>query len=124
LPTIQDEGRLRTAKKFLRLAVEFAERNLVHYRLQIPHFYWFPKTFPDASALQPAFSYYPVPPTPEARRAIMAELAPSLISFALHFKAAGDAASLQACAKLLSHAPPNTIPPIVLEHVPELQPVA
>ena len=124
LPAIQDEARLRTIKQSLRFAVEFAERNLLHYRLRIPNFYWFAKTSPDASVLHPAFSYDPVPPTPDARREIMAELAPSLISFALHFKAIGDADSLQACAKLLSHAPQHVIPPIILEHVPELQPVA
>lgn len=123
LPTIKDETRLCATKKRLRLAVDFAERNLLHYRLQIPHFYWFQKTFPDASVLQPAVSYDPVPPTPKARQTIMKELAPSLISFALHFKEAGDVESLRACAQLLSHAPPNTIPPIVIEHVPELRPI-
>ncbi len=123
LSTIQDEARLRIVKKSLRIAVDFAERDLLHYRLQIPTFYWFAKISPDGSVLHPAFSYEPVPPTPDARREIMAELAPSLISFALYFKETGDAESLQACAKLLSHAPQHVIPPIILEHVPELQPI-
>lgn len=122
LPTIQDEERLHVVKKRLRFAVNFAELNLLHYRLKIPNFYWFAKTSSDGSVLHPAFSYDPVPPTPDACRTIMGELAPSLISFALHFKTAGDAESLHACAKLLSHAPPHVIPPIILEHVPELQP--
>lgn len=121
LATIQDQQRLNQMKGRLRMAVDFAQRNLLHCRLQIPHFYWFAKTSPDASVLHPAFFYQPVPPLPEARAQIMYSLAPSLISFALHFKQIGDAESLQACAKLLSHAPANTIPEPVLHAVPELQ---
>jgi hypothetical protein len=125
LPTIQDEGPTHSAKKSLRLAVEFAERSLLHSRLKIPWFYWFPKTTPDASALHPGFSCQPVPPTDEARKAIMAELAPSLISFALHFKDAGDGASFQECKALLTHAPAHIIPDAVLQQLPELRrPVA
>lgn len=121
LPTIQDKERLGQTKQHLRMAVDFAQRNLLHYRLQIPHFYWFARTSADASFLHPAFSYQPVPPLLEARAQIMQELAPSLISFALHFKETGDAESLQACAKLLSHAPVGTIPEAVLEAIPELK---
>lgn len=123
LPTIKNETLLLHAKRFLRTAVEIAERNLVHYRLHIPHFNWFQKTTPDTSSLRPAFAYYPVPPNAEARSAIMAALAPSLISFALHFKEAGDHNSLQACARLLTHAPPGVVPPIIFERIPELKPL-
>lgn len=121
LPTIKDEARTRAAKRFLRMAVDYSERNLLHYRLQIPHFYWFAKTSPDASSLQPAYAYHDIPVSGEARREIMGALAPSLISFAMHFKEAGDAVSLQACATLLSHAPPGIVPDVVLDHVPELR---
>src|SRR6266511_2985502 len=107
---IQDADRLRAAKDLLRRAIMFAQKNLLHFQLQIPHFYWFAKMTSNSSGFQPAFSYDPVPPTLEARQAIMAELAPSLISFALHFKHTGDANSLKACANLLAHAPANTIP--------------
>lgn len=121
LETIQNQNRLGAMKRFLRIAIDFAQRNLLHYKLQIPHFYWFPITTPDASALQPGFFYQPIPPLPEARAQIMQSLAPSLISFALHFKGTGELESLQACARLLRHSPPNTIPTVVLEAVPELQ---
>jgi hypothetical protein len=120
IPTIQDQDRLRAAKRFLRMAVDFSERNLLHYRLQIPDFYWFPKTSADASLLQPGFYYQPVQPTEEARQNIMSALAPSLISFALHFKQVHDAESLDACAKLLAHAPAGTVPQVVLDQLPEL----
>jgi hypothetical protein len=49
LSTIKDRERTRKAKQFLRMAVDFAERTLVHYRLSIPYFHWFAKTTPDAS---------------------------------------------------------------------------
>ncbi len=125
LPTIQDESRTQSAKKFLRIAVDFSERSLLHFRLQIPYFYYFPRTAPDASILQPGFSCQPVPPTAEARQKIMAELAPSLTSFALHFKEKGDALSFQACVRLLSLAPTTIIPEAVLQQLPELRrPVA
>lgn len=121
LPTIKDESRTRAAKGLLRMAVDYAERNLLHYRLQIPHFYWFAKTAADASSLRPAYAYHPVPDSVKARGEIMEALAPSLISFAMHFKKVGDAASLGACATLLSHAPPEIVPDVVLDHVPELR---
>jgi hypothetical protein len=119
-PKIQNEDRLRATKKLLRLAVELGERNLVHSRLMIPHFYWCAKTLPDASAIQPAFYYNPVPPGEVARKTILNGLAPSLISFALHFKNNGDSTSLQACVRLLSQVPPDTIPPVIRERIPEL----
>jgi hypothetical protein len=50
----------------------------------------------------------------------MSALAPSLISFALHFKHVHDAESLDACAKLLAHAPAGTVPQVVLDQLPEL----
>lgn len=121
LKTIQSEERTRSVKKFLRYAVELAERTLLQYRLQIPYWYWFPKTTPNASKFQSGFSCQPVPPSDEARRLIMAELAPSLTSFALHFKETGDAASFQACKTLLDHAPPHTIPEAILQQLPELR---
>lgn len=122
LAVIKDADSLAEAKRLLRMAVSFGQKNLLHYQLQIPHFYWLARTTPDSSGFVPAFFYEPVPPTPEARVAIMKELAPSLISFALHFKQTGDAVSLQACSTLLNHAPAGTIPEVVLEQVPELGP--
>jgi hypothetical protein len=120
LPTIQDEERLRGTKKLLRLAVEWGEHNLLHSRLLIPHFYWFAKTFPNASAIQPAFYYHPVPREELAMKTILSELAPSLISLALRFKKNEDSESLQACVKLLRQVPPETIPSVVREGIPEL----
>lgn len=121
MSTLQDEDATRNVKMRLRQAVDLAARNILHYRLGIPHFYWFPKTTVDASFSQAGFSYHPVPPVEQARSSIMTSLAPSLISFALHFKEVGDASSLDACKTLLSHAPVGTIPEVVLDHVPELR---
>ncbi len=121
LPTIQDEDSAFATKMMLRGAVDWAERSLLHRRLLIPHFYWLHKTTPDAESYQTAFLFQQIPLNPKAREEKMAALAPSLISFAIHFKEINDAASLQACAALLKYAPEGIVPDVVLERVPELR---
>lgn len=116
--TLQDEEATRQVKRRLRFAVGFAQKNLLHRRLKIPHFYWFASISPKSGPVRPAFSFQPVPPDSNAREAIMGELAPSLISFAMHFKEVGDAVAFEACANLISHA---AVPKEVLEKFPELR---
>lgn len=121
LPTIQDEDSTFATKMMLRGAVDWAQRSLLHRRLLIPHFYWIHKTTPDAESFHPAFLYQQIPLNAKAREEKMAALAPSLISFAMHFKEINDAASLRACATLLKYAPADIVPEAVLERVPELR---
>lgn len=121
LPTIQDEDCTFATKMMLRGAVDWAQRSLLHRRLLIPHFYWIHKTTPDAESFQTAFLYQQIPLVAKAREEKMAALAPSLISFALHFKEINDDASLHACATLLKYAPADIVPEVVLERVPELR---
>lgn len=121
LPTIQDEDCIFATKMMLRGAVDWAERSLLHRRILIPHFYWIHRTTPDAESFLTAFLYQQIPINPKAREEKMAALAPSLISFAMHFKEINDVASLQACATLLRHAPAGIVPDVVLERVPELR---
>jgi hypothetical protein len=99
IPTIQDEDRLLIMKTRFRNAVSFAEQNIQHSRLMIPHFYWFAITNPDASEATPGWWFQAPPQTAGARGRTMSSLAPSLISMAMHFKEAGDTESLQACVR-------------------------
>lgn len=120
LDTLKDPQKLIAAKSQLRRAIHYAQLNEVHQHLKIPHFHWFAKTSPAGKAFTPAFYYLPVPPSYEARMDIMKELAPSLISFALHFKGAEDYESLRAVCRLLNHAPKNFIPDEIRQALPEL----
>lgn len=120
LDTLKDPEKTNAIKDRMRFAAKFAQLNHMHSRLGIPHFYWFAKTRPDGSQCQPAFFYLPVPSTSSARESIMRELAPSLISFGLHFKEANDAESLNAVRKLLEPVPEDFFPDPVREHLPEV----
>jgi hypothetical protein len=121
LPTIKDEDSTFATKQMLRASVDIAERTLLHQRLLIPHFYWHHKTRPDAETFETAFLFQEIPINAKAREEKMTALAPSLISFALHFKRINDVASLQACATLLKYAPAGIVPDVVLDRVPELR---
>jgi len=118
--SIKDEDRLRAAKNSLRIAIRYARLNLVHFQLGIPYFYWFAKTFPDGSALQPAYFCLSVPPEADHQERILGELAPSLICFALHYKAVGNAERLAAIGLLLSGLPREFFPLEVRDHLPEI----
>lgn len=120
LDTLKDAEATKLIKNRIRFASKFAQLNHIHFHLGIPHFYWFAKTLPDGSKCHPAFYYLPVPPTEDARQAIMRELAPSLISFALHYKEAGDGESLSAVRKLLELVPEEYFPEVIHENLPEI----
>lgn len=120
IDTLKDKNALKKAKGRLRMAIHFAELNLLHSKLGIPHFYWFAKTPTDGSDFAPAFYYHPVPPNAEARKQIMKELSPSLISFALHYQQSGDLEHLHAVRTLLSDVPKGQFPEVIRKQLPEL----
>lgn len=120
LETLKDNKALRRVKNRLRLATHFANLNLIHFHLGIPHFYWFGNISADGTKLQPAFYYLPVPPDENERRRIMGELAPSLISFALHYKEIKNASRLESIRELLSDLPIDFFPERIREALPEI----
>jgi hypothetical protein len=120
LDTLKDKEKIREVKARLRKAIYFAELNLLHSKLGIPHFYWFAKTSPEATDFQPAFYYHPVPPVKEARTNIMKAIAPSLISFALHYKQSGMREHLGAIRTLLSDVPTEQFSEVIQQALPEL----
>ena len=120
LNTLKEKSKIHEVKARLRKAIHFAELNLLHYKLGIPHFYWFAKTSPDASDFQPAFYYLPVPPVADARVAIMRELSPSLISFALHYKESGSTEHLAAIRTLLADVSREHFSDVIREALPEI----
>jgi hypothetical protein len=101
------------------MVIHFAELNLLHSELGIPHFYWFAKTPAEGSDFSPAFYYHPVPPNAEARKQIMKELSPSLISFALHYQQSGDKEHLHAVRTLQSDVPKEQFPEFIRKQLPE-----
>ncbi len=121
IPTIQDESKTRKLKTRLRKVIKLAQQSLLHYQLGIPHFYWIARASADGENLQPAVYFDAVPPSEGARQSIMAELVPSLISFALHSKEIGNDELLNSCVSLLRHAKPESIPPMILDHFPQLR---
>ena len=105
LDVLKDPDATAAVKKNIRSAARLARTSQVHFHLGIPYFHWIANTQPDGKEFHPAFAQFPIPPLPEARARIMAELAPSLVSFALHYKEAGDAESLAAIRRLLRDVP-------------------
>lgn len=120
IDTLKDKEALKAAKGRLRKAIYFAELNLLHFKLGIPHFYWFAKTPADGTEFVPAFYYLPVPPNAEDRKRIMKELSPSLISFALHYQQTGAEKHLEAVRTLLSDVPKEEFPEVIREQLPEI----
>lgn len=120
LDKIKDAEKLRRIKTELRAAALYARRNVVHQQLGIPHFYWFAVTTPDGSKFQPAFYYLSVPNDEQRNKEIMEALAPSLVSFAMHYKEIGNATKLAAVRELLGILPKDLFSDVIREHLPEV----
>jgi hypothetical protein len=121
LDTLKSPEKIQAAKEKLRMAIHFAQLNRVHEKLQIPYFYWFAKTTPDSTNLHPAFYALPVPA--DARRNVLTELAPSLVSLSLLYKQNGETGKLKAIQTLLNDLPLSTFTTEVQQMLPEIMPV-
>lgn len=101
LDVLKSQEATDAVRKNIRRAAKYARTCQVHYHLGIPYFHWIAVTQPDGKSFYPAFAQFPIPPTAEARVQIMQQLAPSLISFALHYKEVNDVESLAAIRRLI-----------------------
>ena len=92
----------------------------MHFHLGVPYFEWIARTEHEAKSFQPGFAQFPIPPDANARKRIMMRLAPSLISFALHYKAINDTESLMAFKVLMKDIPKEFFEQPIKEALPEL----
>ncbi len=111
--TLKTKPAIAAVKHRLRYVIDYAERTIVHQRLDVPYHYWVPITTPDSSECGIGFSCDPVYNHPDNPK-IMANLVPSLITFALHYKEVGNAELFEACRRLIMFAPPNAVPEAIL----------
>lgn len=122
LDVLKSQEATDAVRKNIRRAAKYARTCQVHYHLGIPYFHWIAVTQPDGKSFYPAFAQFPIPPTAEARVQIMQQLAPSLISFALHYKEANDVESLAAIRRLIREVPREFFEPPIQAALPELFP--
>ncbi len=113
-------ARLKTIKERLRLALRFANLSILHARIGVPNFYWFAETKPDCSKFTPAFFFRELPHDSGIQNRVFSEIAPTLVSLAMHYKEQANADLLTSVGKLLKLAPPNSIPDLVKDHLPEI----
>lgn len=120
LDALKDTTALEAVRDKIRRASRHARTSETHRQLGIPYFQWLVKTQPDAKSFYPGFMQLPVPPDEETRRRIMMGLAPSLIAFALHYKASGANDELRALSFLFRDIPREFFEQPIREALPEL----
>ncbi len=107
-------------KERLRFCLSFDQRNLVFFRADLRHFYWFAETDRAKGGPTPAFYYDQMANDPALLRNVYSFLGPALIPLALRYKADGNTTALHALNGLYKQMPPEVIPPNVKMALPEV----
>ncbi len=116
----ENSDRITWLRGRLDFVLQFSFASLRYAKMGVPYYYWFARTLPDSSEYLPAFFCHEFPLNDDVQKKILAELAPPLISWALHCKTTGKNEELQSVGKLLRQAPSWTIHDDVKKRLPEI----
>jgi hypothetical protein len=116
----EDQDRIDWLRERLDFVLTFSFASLRYAKMGVRYYYWFARTSPDSSQYIPAFFCHEFPLNEDVQRKILAELAPPLISWALHCKTTGKTEELLSVGRLLKQAPKWTIHEEVKKRLPEI----